>query len=152
MSKKLHLDSEYRNRYIEFHKSDGTIQDSRHINWREVEWNKVVKIVAHLNGNKHEIKNSYKNFKFFMNFRWGGREWIKENGRLVPKEIRIWTIGWTDGEMCYLWDIDFSTGKKVNYYKEKLKVFKGHIHSNYLLEYKHLFNEKEWETKYINLT
>lgn len=135
--KKLHLDSEYRNRYIEFHLSDGTVDDSRHKNWREVDWEKVTKLVARLNGHEHVIDNNQDGFKFFMNFRWGGLDHDLVDGKLVPRKIHIWTIGWTDGETCYLQDIDFFTGKKVNYYKEKLKIFEGHIHPQFVKNYKH---------------
>ena len=35
---KLHLDSIYRNRWEEFGLADGTVEDSRIKNWREVGW------------------------------------------------------------------------------------------------------------------
>jgi hypothetical protein len=125
MNKTLHLDSVYRNRWIEFHLENRKIEDSRKINWRNVEWEKVDKIIVKMCGEVHHFdKQNKENFKCFMNFRWSGEDWLK--GKKFT--IDIWTIGWTDGVWCYLTDINFTTGKIVNYYKAPLKEFKAHIH------------------------
>lgn len=128
---KLHLDSEYRRRWEEYHLADGKVLNSRQINWRQVEWEKVVKLVASIEGQRHEVTPSEKaNFKFFMRFRWGGQEaQFDSNGKYKShKKINIWTIGWTDGEKCYLRDIDFRTGRPIKEYETSLAQFKQHIH------------------------
>lgn len=128
--RKLHLDSEYRNRWIEFHLANGTVEDSRLKNWRQVAWNQVVCLSAHLLDQVHKVDCKGINFKAFMNFRWGGREpTYDDKGQYVKhRDIKIWTIGWTDGEKCFLKDIDFYTGKFIKDYVELLSQFKGHIH------------------------
>jgi hypothetical protein len=118
--KKLHLDSEYRDRWIEFHLLDGTIEDSRLKNWREVDWNRVVQITVHMLNHVHVIRNSGKGFLTFMNFRWGGF------AGHVP--IKIWSVGWTDGENCFLKDISFYNGELLKEYITPLSMFKGHLH------------------------
>lgn len=129
-TKVLHLDSEYRRRYQEYHLADGTVKDSREINWRQVDWEKVVKIITYMNGNKHVSKCNDPYFKFFMCFRWGGREaqYNAKKEYIGHTKINLWTTGWTDGKTCFLMDIDFYTGKCVKEYKAPLKMFKSHIH------------------------
>ena len=129
-SKKLHLDSEYRRRWQEYHLTDGTVKDSRVTNWRNVEWDKVVKIETYMNGTKHVIDLSNKSdFEFFMCFRWGGNEaQYKDEKYIGHTKINLWTQGWSDGKVCHLTDIDFYTGKCVKNYKMDLDLLKGHIH------------------------
>ncbi len=128
--KKLHLDSEYRDRWIEFHFADGTIEDSRLKNWRQVAWEQVIFIVAHLLGHSYSVDCKGPGFKTFMNFRWGGKEATHDtSGKYIGhKAIKIWTIGWTDGIDCFLKDIDFYTGKLIKNYRTSLSQFKAHLH------------------------
>ncbi len=128
--KKLHLDSEYRRRWQEYHLVDGTVKDSRVVNWRNVEWERVVKIVTYMNGTEHVIDLKDKSgFKFFMCFRWGGQEaQYKDQKYIGHTKVNLWTQGWTNGGMCFLNDVDFYTGKVVKIYKMKLEKLKGHIH------------------------
>jgi len=126
---KKHLDDIYRKRWIEFQLINGDINDSRFINWRDVQWDQVVKITAFLCGNIHVFEKTNKeNFKFFMNFRWTG----------IIKGVKIneWSIGWTDGTQCYMTNIDFYSGNIVNTTIESLKNFKKHIHPVFIGDYK----------------
>ena len=63
-----------------------------------------------------------------MNFRWGGikRSYINNESKIIP--IHIWTVGWSDGKNCQLYDLDFYTGNRIKVYNESLKKFKNHIH------------------------
>ena len=128
--KYLHLDSEYRNRWVEFHLANGTVEDSRSKNWRQVAWDQVVRIVCCMVGKVHQVDCKGPGFRAFLNFRWGGREaTFDKKGKYVGhREIKIWTIGWTDGRYCFLKDIDFYTGKYVKGYIAPLSQFMGHIH------------------------
>ena len=128
--KKLHLDSEYRNRWLEFHLADGIIEDSRLKNWRHVVWGQVVFMVAHLLDYTHNVDCKGLGFKTFMNFRWGGQEATYDiSGKYIGhKAIKIWTIGWTDGTDCFLKDIDFYTGELIKDYIASLSQFTCHIH------------------------
>lgn len=131
MNKYLHLDSEYRRRWEEYHLVDGSIFNSCDINWRQVEWEKVVKIVISVEGQRHEMTPRGKaNFKYFMRFRWGGQEaqFDKQGHFSGHRQINIWTIGWTDGKTCYLQDIDFYNGRLLKEYQAPLISFKKHIH------------------------
>ena len=116
----LALDSQYRNRYQLYHLADGTAVDSRLRNWRQVDWEKVVKIETYMKDKKHVVDCSDPRFEFFIVFRWGGRE--------AGKVIDIWTQGWSDGAMCYLTDIDFKSGRLLKTYQEPLSLFMGHVH------------------------
>ncbi len=130
--KKLHLDSEYKHRFILFHLPTETL-DSRVINWRNVEWEKVVKLTASLRGIEHVVDMEGKtNFKGFMNFRWGGEDHQYDPATkkyLGARKIDEWTIGWTDGENCYLKYIHFKTGKLLQETVEPLSKYKSHIHT-----------------------
>jgi hypothetical protein len=128
--RRLHLDSEYRNRWIEFHFADGTVEDSRLKNWRQVAWNQVICLSAHLLDQIHQVDCKHLSFRAFMNFRWSGQEAIRDqDGKyLGHKPINIWTIGWTDGVDCFLKDIDFYTGQLIKEYTTPLYQFKGHLH------------------------
>lgn len=127
---KLHLDSEYRDRWEEFYLSDGTVEDSRLKNWRDVVWDRVVCIEAHLLEHIHVVNCSGSCFRAFMNFRWGGQEAIyaEDKTYVGHKLIKIWTIGWTNGKDCFLKDIDFYTGSLITEYKSSIKQFSGHVH------------------------
>jgi hypothetical protein len=125
----MHLDSEYRRRWQEYYLSNGTVKDSRQINWRNVEWEKVVRIDTFINGKKHSVTCQDHRFKYFMCFRWGGVKPVYENGAYKSHgNIAIWTVGWTDGTTCFLKDIDFFTGDHIKDYISPLSNFKGHIH------------------------
>lgn len=125
----LHLDSEYRRRWQEYHTADGKKFDSRLINWRQVPWEKVIRIDTYMTGQKHSVTCQDPRFQFFLCFRWGGQEAIYKHGVYHGhKPIRIWTTGWTDGQNAYLIDVDFFTGNLIKSYKAPLSEFKGHIH------------------------
>ena len=142
-SSNLANDSEYRRRWMLFILSDGTIEDSREKNWREVAWERIDKIVVHVEGKEHVIEKHPKDHKFFIHFRQAGSEIINNNTNVVErlktgqqrlvvekehKKIHIWTVGVTDGAVCFLVDIDFYTGSIVNTYTDKLSKYKNHIH------------------------
>lgn len=124
------LDSEYRRRYQEFHLADGTVEDSRKINWRDVKWEDVTKIVTFMNKKTHVMEITDENFKCYMCFRWAGREAIyDEKQKFIRHDpINIWTTGWTDGKNHFLTDIDFYTGDVIKKYTNPLKDFRAHIH------------------------
>lgn len=120
----LALDSEYRDRYQLYHLADGKVADSRLINWRQVEWEKVVKVETFIRGNRYVVLCSDPRFEFFMVFRWFGQEFIDGQKR----QVNIWTQGWSDGSMCFLMDIDFKAGMLIKNYREPLAKFEAHIH------------------------
>lgn len=122
----LHLDSEYRHRYQEYYLATGDVVDSRKYNWRSCEWERVIKIITYIRNQKFIFSCENKpNFKFFMNFRWAGKQAIGNN---KFKDIKIWTVGYSDGINCYLEDYDFKLGVKLKEYVTSLSDFKGHIH------------------------
>ena len=127
-----HLDSMYRNRYEEFFLDDGTKLDSREINWRDVEWNRVRRILVRMNGNTYEFMDTKPNFKGFMNFRWGGSiaQYNEKKEYIGHKDVKVWTIGWTDGEKHYLTDIDFHSGEKLRTYDAPYEEFINHVHQS----------------------
>lgn len=127
----LHLDSEYRDRWEEFYLTNGTVEDSRLKNWREVAWSKVIQITVHMVGHAYTVNCKHPGFKAFMNFRWGGFGFMLDaSGRKkdTREPINIWTIGWTDGKNCFLKDIDALTGKFIKDYIMPLSQLSGHIH------------------------
>lgn len=128
--KYMHLDSEYRDRWVEFHLVDGSVEDSRLKNWRQVAWEQVIRIEIHMIGKVHQVDCKALGFRAFMNFRWGGREatFDKKGKYAGHREIRIWTIGWTDGRSCFLKDIDFYTGNFIKGYIAPLSQFACHLH------------------------
>ena len=130
MKRKLHLDSEYRDRWEIFHLANGTTEDSRLKNWREVAWSQVIQITVHILGQVHVVNCKHPGFKAFMNFRWGGFGHVgTSQGKPIKREpINIWTIGWTDGKVCFLKDIDVSTGAFIKDYATSLSQFKAHVH------------------------
>jgi hypothetical protein len=127
-----HLDKIYRRRWELFHLQSGEVLDSREINWRDVPWRQVVKIIVHMNGQVHEFNNRYPGFKAFMNLRWGGREAKFEGGQYIGHaHINLWTVGWTDGQTCFLTDIDFFTGSRTKDYAMPISELVGHVHQDF---------------------
>jgi len=125
----LHLDNEYRDRYQEFYLADGRVFDSRNTNWRQVDWEKVIKIVVNLRGIKHEFVLD-PDSQGMMTFRWGGSEALHDkDGKFVGrKNIHLWTIGMIKGDKCHLTDLDFHMGNIVKKYVAPLSEFKAHVH------------------------
>jgi len=127
---KKHLDSEYRRRWEEFELSDGTIKDSRYINWRDVEWDKVVKVTVFMNGKEHSVKKKVLRFKGFLNFRVGGKvaQYDEDKKYTGHKDVHEWVIGQIIGKEAHLKYIDFYTGDLIKETKENIDIFKNHIH------------------------
>jgi len=122
--KKLHLDNIYRDRWQEYHLADGTIKDSRRINWRLVDWDRVVQVVTVIRDKKYVTHCKHPDFRFFMCFRWGGINC--DNGQ--AKKIREWAVGWSNGENCFMSDLDFQTGELLRQYVIPVDEVKNHIH------------------------
>lgn len=124
------LDSEYRKRYQEYYLEDGTIEDSRKKNWRDVDWESVSKIITYINNKTHVTEVKSDEFVCYMCFRWGGREAIynKKKEFQKHKPINIWTVGWTDGKNHYLTDIDFYAGDIIKEYSIPFNEHQSHIH------------------------
>jgi hypothetical protein len=125
------LDNEYRDRWEEYHLVDGTFRDSRKTYWRDVEWEKVVRLVAHLRGNVFEVTAEGKpGFITMIRFRSiarvGGQDhFAKYSGHA---KTETWELGWTDGQKCYLKAIDFKRGALIREHTEPLKNHMAHIH------------------------
>jgi hypothetical protein len=119
----LELHSELRDRYILFHLADGSVRDSRVINWRRVEWEQVVKIVAHVRAHDHVVDCSGPGFKFFLNYK---TVQVCRVGDQTRQKL-FWEIGWTDGERAFLQRIDYKTGTAEKHI-EALSSIPGHIH------------------------
>ncbi len=130
MKKELHLDNEYRRRWELFYLEDGTIKDSREINWRDVEWDKVVKVTIFMEGKEYSVKKKGLRFKGFMNFRVGGKiAQYDEKGKYKGhKNIHEWVIGIIKGKSCSLMYIDFYTGNLIKETTEEISNLKNHIH------------------------
>lgn len=80
------------------------VYDSREVNWRDIPWDEVTRVEAHINDQHHYVDNTGPGFQSFIRWRWGGFHY---NGR-VP--INIWCIGWTDGITCFMKELEFKDG------------------------------------------
>lgn len=109
---------------------DGTIHDSRLINWRDIPWSRVIEIEVRILGKGYRFGAEHPGFRGFMNFRWGGKQATYDDaGRYTGhRDIHLWTVGWTDGTTCQLTDLDFFTGDQVRTYAMPLAELRGHIH------------------------
>lgn len=127
---KKHLDSEYKNRWELFYLDNGSVEDSREKNWRDVAWNHVVKVEIHMKGKVYSVDNSGEGFKFFLNFRRYGfvSKYNKFREYVGKKKINTWIIGWTNGKECFLKEVDFYSGKLVKEFSTSLCHQIGHIH------------------------
>lgn len=128
-----HLDNIYRRHYEIFHMLWGKTHDSRVINWREIEWEKVIQIDVCIRGKKHTFSISDKPYTVgFFNFRWGGVNKIFDgnNKKWVGIPINYWTVGHIlPGDRCVLTDIDFHSGDVLKKdYEKKTSDHKQHLH------------------------
>lgn len=126
-----HLDSIYKNKWELFYLDDGTVEDSREKNWRDVAWGRVIRIEAHVRKRVHSIaKGDCPGFKAFMHFRWAGFTSTADKlGRYkIRKRIDMWSIGWTDGKTCFYKCIDFKSGELVNENCGPISCFAEHVH------------------------
>ena len=125
----LALDSEYRRRWELFYLADGIVKDSRLINWRQVEWEKVVKIEVYIRDQKHTVTCEDPRFLFFLNFRTRSHlNTPQPDGTYKSEVFDTWVVGWTDGTTCYLKEIDFVLGRLVREYKRPLQDIPSNIH------------------------
>lgn len=120
----LHTDDIYRERYQEYALADGRLFDSRRVNWRLVEWEQVVAVTTHIRGKTYLTHGRHPDFRFFVVYRWAGQE--RQDGRMRP--IRQWAVGWSDGDNCFMTDIDFKTGAVVRRYVVPVADVREHIH------------------------
>lgn len=130
--KELSLDNIYRNRYQKYMLSNGKVYDSREVNWRLIEWDRVVGITTVINGKKYLAHCKHPDFKFFVIYRWGGQEW--KEGKPVP--VREWSVGWSDGKQAFMTDIDFKTGEKKREVVVPIETIQRHIHPRVEGKYK----------------
>ena len=124
--KQYPLDSCYRGRWQEYYTADGRKYDSREIYWRLVPWQHVVEIRTYIRDKVYLTHCKHANFRFFVVYRWGG--WTWEAGQEEPKKINEWAVGWSDGEKCFMTDIDFKTGEIVRQYVVLVEEVQHHIH------------------------
>ena len=131
-----HLDCCYKNRWQVFHLLNGDKEDSRLKNWREVDWEKVIKIEVFIRDQYYyeDILNK-PSFKFFVNYRCGGfiKTWDAYHKTILStKPIHTWVIGWSDGVRCFLQEIDFKTGLKLKDFILPVKQIEEHLHPQIL--------------------
>lgn len=120
-NKKLATDDGYKHRWFEWYMADGTMLDSRNVNWRHIHWEKVVKIVMHIREHVWELAcENNSRFQYFLCFR-------KQIITGSNKESR-WVMGWSDGETAHLRDFSFKTGGLVREYKLPMSRIPGQIH------------------------
>jgi len=120
---------EARHKYIEYHMEDGVIRSSKEVYWKDIGWDKVVKIVIKLKNNCYEINNSNPCFKFFLNFRMANYIPICINGKLMGHEIiEDWVIGWSDGVFAYLKSYNFKTCLKTKEWVQPISELLPHVH------------------------
>lgn len=129
----LALDSEYDRTpaWEMYYLADGTVRDSRFVNWRRVEWEKVVRIEVFLKNRKHVFDCKDKaSFLFFMRFRKSRTTTtVKYDGKGRKKIYKNpWVIGWTDGQKCYLTELDFDTGNAIKNFTCNLQEYASMIH------------------------
>jgi len=130
----LALDSEYKNRYELYTLTNNKVYDSRLINWRQIEWEKVIILQLFIRDFKYVINCFNKpTFRFMLKFRTAGIESHKLNNAIETKKINTWTVGWTDGENAHLLEIDFKQGYLIRKYITKLSNVEKHIHPRCLL-------------------
>jgi len=128
------LDNTYTRHWEEYYLADGTTKDSRYVYWRDLEWEKVVKIVLNVRNVRYE-ETIHPNHKAFIRYR--TREY-RTGAPLGRTQIDRWVFGWTDGDTCYLREIDFKTGKLVREFTAPLKGKKAHLHPRVKRELVHL--------------
>ena len=114
---------------MEFDMLDGTTLSTLVVNWRDVpDWRNVVRLRCRIRDRRFTVESADKpTFRFFVTFRCAGSTWKLVHGELQPHRINTWVIGWSDGRMKYLTEIDFHTGEKLRDYIEPLRSL-AHIH------------------------
>jgi len=120
------LDNCYRARWQEYYTADGRKYDSRETYWRMVPWQYVVEIKTYIRDKVYLTHCRNAGFRYFVVYRWGGWTWKMIEG--TAKKIAEWAVGWSDGEKCFMTDIDFHTGEVVRQYVVSAKEVQHHIH------------------------
>lgn len=118
------LDSEYRARWEEYHMADGTVKDSRYTYWRDVAWERVVKLVVNVRGNRFE-ETMQPGHKAFIRYRTQTRDPLRGKRSRIDNH---WVLGWTDGKQCFMREVNFKTGELTRAFVEPLAKNKSHLH------------------------
>ena len=114
------LDIGYRKKWEEYHLDSGVVMDSRYVDWKDVEWERVVSLVLVIRDQRYEVKNTDPNFVAFVRYRTdhiGGAQ-----------RHESWVVGWTDGKVCYLNEFNFKDGTLLKNFVRPLAEVKAFIH------------------------
>lgn len=129
-------DDIYLNRHISFHLSDGRIISSRNLNWHHVAMRIVDMLELNIRNRIYRIRryDLPSSFVEFIHFRSKGTTFTGKVGGVVhePEQYNSWTIGWTDGAIEYLCEVDFQTGNIIRNYEQPISV-KSHLHPDSLI-------------------
>lgn len=122
--------------------ADGTVLDSRVINWRQVQAELVVKISMTIRSHEYGVLPGI-GHKGFVTYRTKGYTWGKDhNGKEVKKTTNTWLIGWADEIFAHMLEADFQTGLIINRFNEPLKKIETHIHPRLKQQWK-----REWDER-----
>ena len=129
----LELDSEFRNRYRLYHMADGSVRDSRLINWRRIDWDRVIKIELFMHNMTYTFGIEEPGFQFFLNMKsYEYNPQTKKDGKVI-KDCRrsvSWINGWSDGKTAHLTEVDGKTCQVIRKYTKPLKDMESHVHPN----------------------
>ena len=124
------LDYMYNGKHVEYELDDGQTFTSNETPWRDLPWNRVVKITVVIRQKRYVFERGTS--EGFLNVRYGGRdkEWFERDGELAWrwKQIHTWVIGLIKDGMVELTEIDFKTGDILRKAVEPVSTFKKHIH------------------------
>lgn len=120
----LELHSEFRQRHLLFYLVDGQVRDSRVINWRRVEWERVVKIEMRIRNHVHVVTCCHPLFQFFVHYK------ATEHHSTPTRSWRddYWLIGWCDGRLCHMKEVAFKTGDLRREFVQPVEQIASHIH------------------------
>lgn len=126
---KLSTDDKYKHRWIEWYFWDGSMLDSRNVNWRHIHWEKIVRMKMRIREHEWEVDNKDPRFRYFLCFRKEITGPVYRHGVFTGRnKDQRWVMGWSDGETAHLRDFCFQTGELVREYEHPMSRIPGQIH------------------------
>lgn len=124
-----HLDDIYRWQWKEFHFADGTIKDSRQVHWRQLPWERVVKVVLCIKGRRYEInpgKRIHNGFICYTNKYFLTRLDIRGNPFRATK--RAWVAGYLTETHANMIEVAFKSGLFMRRIRVPISEVESHVH------------------------
>lgn len=125
----------YLHRHLEFVLDDGSVVSSVDTNFHQIPLHRLIEMRLNIRNQSWRVRKSdhvKSGFVEFLHYRTTGRDYKvnPDTGLYELRPFDSWSLGWTDGVMEYLMEIDFQAGDLIGSYQRPCrgKANPSHYH------------------------